>query len=71
MRLATCQQDGKKTAFSICDRMDFRVAAAARASNRLVLVPLYGWPAPTERELLNWQHVIHEGRSHGNRDTRH
>ncbi len=37
--LATAQQDGKKAAFSICDCVDFRVAPAARASNRLVLFP--------------------------------
>ena len=41
MGLAACQQDGKKTAFSICDCMDFRVAPAARASNSLVLFPLF------------------------------
>ena len=41
MGLAARQQDGKKTAFSICDCVDFRVAPAARASNRLVLFPLF------------------------------
>ena len=40
VRLAASQQDGKKTAFSICDCMDFRIAPAARASNRLVCSPL-------------------------------
>ncbi len=39
--LAAGQQDGKKTALSICDCVDFRVAPAARASNRLVLFPLF------------------------------
>ena len=39
MRLAATQQDGKKTAPSICDCVDFRIAPAARASNRLVLLP--------------------------------
>ena len=39
--LAAGQQEGKKTAFSICDCMDFRVAPAARASNRLRLFPLF------------------------------
>jgi hypothetical protein len=39
MRLATAQQDGKKAAFSICDCVDFRIAPAARASNRLILLP--------------------------------
>ena len=28
MRLATAQEDGKKTAFSICDCMDLRIAPA-------------------------------------------
>ena len=41
MRFAAGQQEGKKTAFSICDCMDFRIAPAARASNRLVLFPLF------------------------------
>ncbi len=39
MRLTTAQQDGKKAALSICDCVDFRVAPAARTSNRLVLFP--------------------------------
>ena len=29
VRLATGQQEGKKTAFSICDCVDFRIASAA------------------------------------------
>jgi hypothetical protein len=29
MRLAAGQQDGKKTALSICDCVDFRIAPAA------------------------------------------
>ena len=41
MRLAAGQQDGKKTAFSICDCVDFRIAPAARATNRLFLLPLF------------------------------
>jgi hypothetical protein len=41
VRLAAGQQDGKKTAFSICDCMDFRIAPAARTSNRLALLPLF------------------------------
>ena len=41
MRLAAGQEDGKKTAFSICDCVDFRVAPAARAANRLLLFPLF------------------------------
>ena len=41
MRLTAAQQDGKKAAFSICDCVDFRIAPAARASNRLVLLPLF------------------------------
>jgi len=41
VRFTTSQQGGKKTAFSICDCVDFRVAPAARASNRLALFPLF------------------------------
>jgi len=41
VRLATAQQDGKKAAFSICDCVDFRVAPAARATNRLLVLPLF------------------------------
>jgi len=41
MRLPTGQQEGQKTAFSICDCMDFRVAPAARAANRLLMFPLF------------------------------
>jgi len=41
MRLATGQQDGKKTAFSICDCVDFRIAPASRAANSLLLLPLF------------------------------
>ena len=41
VRLAAGQQDGKKTALSICDCVDFRVAPATRASNSLALFPLF------------------------------
>ncbi len=41
MRLSTGQQDGKKTAFSICDCVDFRVAPATRTANRLLMFPLF------------------------------
>jgi hypothetical protein len=41
MRLAAGQKDGKKTALSICDCVDFRVAPAARAANRLLVLPLF------------------------------
>jgi hypothetical protein len=37
--LAAGQQDGKKTALSICDCVDFRIASATRASNSLALFP--------------------------------
>ena len=40
MCLAAGQKDGKKTAFSICDCVDFRIAAAARATNGLLVLPL-------------------------------
>jgi hypothetical protein len=44
--LAAGQQDGKKTAFSICECVDLRVTSAARAANRLFLLP----PFPPEAE---------------------
>jgi hypothetical protein len=50
--LTASQQDGKKTAFSIGDCMDFRVAPAARASNSLALFPLFAPEA--ERCALTW-----------------
>jgi hypothetical protein len=46
MRVATAQEDGKKTAFSICECVDLRVAPAARAADRLFLLP----PFPPEAE---------------------
>src|SRR5262249_8919213 len=46
VRLAAGQEDGKKTAFSICECVDLRVAPAARAANRLFLLP----PFPPEAE---------------------
>lgn len=45
VRLSTGQQEGKKTALSIRDCMDFRISPAARASNRLVLFPPF-WRRP-------------------------
>ena len=50
MGFATTQEDGQKTTFSICNCVDFRVAPAARASNRLVLLPLF--PPDAERWAL-------------------
>ena len=47
MGLSATQKDGKKTAFSICDCMNFRIAPATRASNSLVLFPLF--PPEAER----------------------
>ena len=41
VRFAAGQQDGKKTALSICDCVDFRISAAPRAANRLRLLPLF------------------------------
>ena len=46
VRLAAAQENGKKAAFSICDCVDLRIAPAARASNRLFLLP----PFPPEAE---------------------
>jgi hypothetical protein len=54
------QQDGEKTAVGI---------AILERSIACYCSPLYGWPAPTERALLDWRRVIHEKRSHKNRDT--
>jgi len=54
--LATAQEDGKKTASSICDCMDFRIAPAARASNRLPLFPLFAPEA--ERCAFTWVESI-------------
>ena len=50
VRLASGQQDGKKTALSICECVDFRVAPAARAANRLSLLPPF--PPAAERCAL-------------------
>lgn len=44
---AAGQKDGKKTALSICDCVDFRVAPAARAANCLLEFPLF--PPEAER----------------------
>ena len=46
MRVAPTQEKGKKTAFSICECVDLRVAPAARAADRLFLLP----PFPPEAE---------------------
>ena len=50
--LSAGQQDGKKTAFSIRDCVDFHILPAARASNRLVLFPLFGAPAAERCALI-------------------
>ena len=50
VRLTAGQEDGKKTAFSICNCVDFRIAPAARASNRLLLFPPF--PPDAERCAL-------------------
>ena len=57
MRLTAGQQDGKKTAFSICDCMDFRIAPAARTSNRLALLPLFA-PEAERRALTCVESII-------------
>ena len=41
MCLSASQQDGKKTALSICDCVDFRIAPATRATNCLLMLPLF------------------------------
>ena len=50
VRLAAGQEEGKKTAFSICNCVDFCIAPAARASNRLRLLPPF--PPDAERCAL-------------------
>lgn len=45
------QKDGKKTAFSICNFVYLRIAPAARASNRLFLLPPFR-PMPQRRVLI-------------------
>jgi len=46
MRFTAGQGEGKKTSLSICNCMDFRVAAASRPTNRLILLP----PFPPDAE---------------------
>jgi len=46
MRLAAGQEEGKKTSLSICNCMDFRIAAASAPTNRLILLP----PFPPDAE---------------------
>ena len=41
MGLAAAQKDGKKTTFSICDYVDFRISPASRVINSLLLLPLF------------------------------
>ena len=50
VRLTARQNEGKKTALSICNCMDFRVAAASAPTNRLVLLPPF--PPDAERCAL-------------------
>jgi len=50
MCLATGQEDGKKTAFSICECVDLRVAPSTRATDRLFLLPPF--PPAAERCVL-------------------
>ena len=56
MCFAAGQEDGKKTAFSICECVDLRVAPAARAANRLFLLPPF--PPEAERCALMWVESI-------------
>lgn len=50
VRLTAGQEEGKKTAFSIRDCVDFRISPAARAANRLSLRPPF--PPAAERCAL-------------------
>ena len=50
MRLAARQDEGKKTSLSICNCMDFRIAAASAPTNRLILLPPF--PPDAERCAL-------------------
>ena len=57
MRFAAGQKEGKNTAFSICDCVDFRIAPAARASNRLCLFPLFA-PDAERCALMGVESII-------------
>jgi len=46
MRFTASQDEGKKTAFSISDRVDLCVTPASRPTNRLILLP----PFPPDAE---------------------
>jgi hypothetical protein len=50
MRFAAGQEDGEKTAPSICECRDLRVAPASCAANRLLLLPPF--PPAAERCAL-------------------
>ena len=50
MGFAAGQQDGDEAALGVREGMDFRIAAAARASNRLLLLPPF--PPAAERWAL-------------------
>src|SRR5947209_10189970 len=52
VRLASGQQDGNETPFSICECMDLRVAPAARAAHSLFVLPPF--PPDAERCALTW-----------------
>ena len=47
MGLATGQEEGKKTASSICQCVDLRIAPASRAADRLFRLPLFR-PMPSD-----------------------
>ncbi len=46
MRFTARQDEGKKTAFSICNCMDLCITPASRPTNRLILLP----PFPPDAE---------------------
>ena len=59
MCLAAGQQDGKKTALSICDCMDFRIAPTTRAAKRLIVLPPLWMARPSCAELLEMSGAVH------------
>jgi hypothetical protein len=56
MRFTAGQDEGKKTAFSICDRVDLCVTPASRPTNRLILLPPF--PPDAERWAFIWVESI-------------
>jgi hypothetical protein len=71
MGLAACQDDGKKTALSICNCMDFCVTAASRPTDRLIF--LLPFPPDPERCALTCgvDHLCLQGTSAAGKCAEH